>query len=120
LQLPSDDPESKQSDELVPSYGPGRKTTRARERKPSLLTEQILIREWKKNRGPDVIRVTLRSYKDTELVDIRTWANTENGECLPGKGFAAHVRHVPQLIRALHDAHKKLIELGLIGDGGGT
>jgi hypothetical protein len=97
---------------------PYRKTDRVMPRKPSPLAEPILIATWKKNRGADVIRVTLKNYEGFDLFDLRTWFNDREGQCRPGKGFTCGVRHIPQLAKAIDAALRKARELGLV-DGGG-
>jgi hypothetical protein len=59
--------------------------------------------------------VTLSTYADRNLVDLRTWYTTE-GKLQPGKGFAADVRRLPRLAAALAKAEAKATELGLITD----
>ena len=83
-----------------------------------LLAEPIIIAQWWKNPGGDSVRVTLSTYADRNLVDLRTWF-TADGKLQPGKGFAAEVKHLPAA--ALAKAEAKATELGLItdDDGGG-
>jgi len=47
-----------------------------------------MIAQWWKNRGGDSVRVTLATYADRNLIDLRTWF-TADGELQPGKGSAA-------------------------------
>ena len=85
------------------------------------LDEPIIIRQWWKNRAGEAVRVTLSTYADRNLVDLRTWF-TADGKLRPGKGFAADVRHLPRLVAALTKAVAKATELGLISadnDNGG-
>jgi hypothetical protein len=77
------------------------------------LSEPITVSEWWKNRSGESIRVTLSTYADRNLVDIRTWF-TADGKLVPGKGFASDVRHLPRLAAALAKAVAKATELGLI------
>jgi hypothetical protein len=77
------------------------------------LAEPITIAEWWKNRGGELIRVTISTWKDRNLIDLRTWYMTD-GKLVPGKGFAADVRHVPHLAAALAKAEARARELGLI------
>ena len=65
--------------------------------------------------------MTLSTYADRTIIDLRTWY-TAAGKLQPGKGFAADVRHLPQLAKALASAVSKARELGLISadnDNGG-
>jgi hypothetical protein len=85
------------------------------------LSEPIIIAQWWKNRGGESVRVTLSTYADRNLIDLRTWF-TADGKMQPGKGFAADVRHLPRLAAALAKAVAKATQLGLISadndDGG--
>jgi hypothetical protein len=65
--------------------------------------------------GGESVRVTLTTYADRNLVDLRTWF-TADGKLKAGKGFAADVRHLPRLAAALAKAVAKATELGLITD----
>lgn len=58
------------------------------------LAEPIIIAQSWKNRGGESVRVTLSTYADRNLVDLRTWF-TADGKLKPGKGFAADVRRLP-------------------------
>jgi hypothetical protein len=85
------------------------------------LAEPIIVSEWWKNRGGESVRVTLPTYDGRNLIDLRTWF-TADGKLKPGKGFAADVRHLPQLAKALASAVSKARDLGLISgdnDNGG-
>ena len=85
------------------------------------LAEPSIIAQWWKNRSGEAVRVQLSNYADRNLVDVRTWF-TADGKLRPGKGFAADVRHLPQLAKALASAVSKARELGLISadnDNGG-
>jgi hypothetical protein len=93
---------------------PGRKTARTQDRAPSPLSDPVLIAEWKKNRAGDTIRLTLKNFDGFDLIDVRTWFGGEDGQHRPGKGFAASVRHLPQLSKAINAALAKAHELGLL------
>jgi hypothetical protein len=85
------------------------------------LAQPIVVSEFWKNRRGEAIRVTISTYADRNLVDLRTWFMAD-GKLQPGKGFAADVRHLPRLAKALASAVSKARELGLISadndDGG--
>ena len=83
------------------------------------LAEPIIIEQWWKNRGGDSVRVTLATYADRNLVDLRTWF-TADGKLQPGKGFAAEVKHLPRLAAALAKAVARATELGLITTDNGA
>jgi hypothetical protein len=80
------------------------------------LAEPITIAEWWKNRRGESIRVTISTWKDRNLIDVRTWGtDPAEGRLKPTtKGFAAEVRHLPKLVSALTEAESRARELGLI------
>jgi hypothetical protein len=80
------------------------------------LVEPLLIAEWRKNRGGESIQVVLKNYEGFNLIDVRTWFGGEDGQRRPGSGFAASVRHLPQLSKAISAAVAKANELGLLRD----
>jgi Transcriptional Coactivator p15 (PC4) len=84
-------------------------------RKPAPLPEPLIVSEWWKNRSGASIRLVLNEFNGRNVVDLRT-RFTSNGELKPGKGFAAEVRHLPQLAKAIVKAEAKARELGLISD----
>lgn len=92
---------------------PSRKTTQT---VPSgmVISETLLIAEFKKNRGGDSVRVRLRPYETHTIIDIRTWESDLKGYRTPGKGFACAVAKLPELARAIDKALAKARELGLI------
>jgi len=104
------------------SARPGRKTDR-RQTRPAgpRLDEPVIVAKWWKNRSGDAIYVRLSTYEDHNLIDIRTWSTGTDGISRPGKGFAASVKHLPQLVEAIGKALTKARELGLIdGEEGGS
>jgi hypothetical protein len=92
---------------------------RNRGRRGAVLPEPVTIAEWWKNRRGESVRVTLSTYADRNLVDLRTWF-TADGKLQPGRGFAAEVRHLPRLAAALAKAVAKATELGLITTDNGA
>jgi len=80
------------------------------------LSAPVTIAEWWKHRRGESIRGSLSSYEGRNLADVRTWY-TEDGRLKPGKGFAAEVKHLPRLAKALAKAEAKARELYLIDDG---
>jgi hypothetical protein len=96
---------------------PGRKTDRINGPRFEPLATPVVIREWKKNRGGDTIRVTLKSYKEINVIDLRTWFS-EDGCRKPGKGFTSSVRQLPELALAVNAALTTARDLGLLRDDG--
>jgi hypothetical protein len=90
-------------------------------RKASPLTEAIVIDRWWRNRGGDAVYVRLSSFKERNLIDIRSWRADSQGISQPGKGIALAVKHLPRLHAAIGKALSRAIELGLIAtDDDGT
>jgi hypothetical protein len=69
-------------------------------------SEPITIAEWWKNRRGESIRVQLSTWEGHTLIDIRSWHSTE-GKLVPGKGFAADIKHLACLKAALIKAEAK-------------
>jgi Transcriptional Coactivator p15 (PC4) len=87
------------------------------------LAETITIAEFWKNRRGESVRISLSTYKERNLIDVRTWAtDPAEGKLKPTtKGIATEVRYLPKLVSALAKAESKARELGLItsdDDGG--
>lgn len=97
-----------------PAPPPGRKTDRTMPVHRPVISETVLIAEFKKNRGGDSVRVRLRPYQTHTIIDIRTWESDLKGYRTPGKGFACAVAKLPELVRAIDKALAKARELGLI------
>jgi hypothetical protein len=86
------------------------------------LAEPIIVAQWWRNRRGEAVWVQLSTWQDHNLIDVRTWRSSSDGKLVPGKGFAADVRHLPRLAAALARAEAKATELGLISadnDNGG-
>ena len=79
------------------------------------LVEPIIIAQWWRNRRGEAVRVQLSTFEGHNLIDIRAW-HSADGKLVPGKGFAASVKHLPRLAAALVKAVTKATELGLITD----
>lgn len=59
----------------------------------------------------EVIRVNIQDYQGTELVDIRTYWQTEEGKWIPTKKGISLTYHVmPDIIKLLQKAFKKMRE----------
>jgi Transcriptional Coactivator p15 (PC4) len=87
------------------------------------LSEPIVVTEFWKNRRGESVRISLSTYKERNLIDVRTWATDPvEGRLKPTtKGIATEVRYLPKLVSALAKAESKARELGLItsdDDGG--
>jgi Transcriptional Coactivator p15 (PC4) len=82
------------------------------------LAEPITIAEFWKNRRGESVRISLSTYKERNLIDVRTWAtDPAEGRLKPTtKGIATEVRYLPKLVAALAKAESKARELHLIPD----
>ena len=63
----------------------------------------------------EMIRVRLDVFNGRDVVDVRTWYRSAEGEMKPGRsGLTLSVRHLPALAQALTRALVKARELGLL------
>jgi hypothetical protein len=82
--------------------------------------EPILIAEWPIKRG-EIVRVTLKDYKGTRLIDIRKFFEREDGDFSPtSKGIALNIKHLNRLSAAIKEASAVAYQRGLMpaGEGG--
>lgn len=70
--------------------------------------DEVIIERWWGNRSGDAIVVRLTTFRGQRLIDVRKWYTDPKGILLPGKGFAANVKHIPRLIKALTKALSKV------------
>ena len=60
------------------------------------------MREFQKNDRGEVVRIVREDYRGTDLVNIRVWYRTDNGEMRPSKtGITINSGQIDQLIEAL-------------------
>jgi hypothetical protein len=86
-------------------------------RKPQLQEPVIVDRLWA-NRQHDAVYVTLSTYRDQNLVDIRKHAMDDGGKLVPTtKGIALKITRLPDLAKAIEKALGKARELGLLEAG---
>jgi Transcriptional Coactivator p15 (PC4) len=85
---------------------------------PPPLAEPIEIAKFWKNRHRRIaIVVSLSSYEQTNIVNVREYLTDTDGCMRPTtKGLAMGVRRLPELSRALRSALEKARELGLLVD----
>lgn len=63
-----------------------------------------VVADFPKN-ARETVRVTLRSFNNRDLVDVRTWYYGPDGETLlPGKGLTLSAAKLPELRAALDAA----------------
>jgi hypothetical protein len=83
-------------------------------RKPQLQEPVIVERLWA-NRRHDAVYVTLSTFRDQNLVDIRKHAMDASGKLVPTtKGIALNVARLRDLQKAVDRAVRKAVELNLI------
>jgi hypothetical protein len=104
---------------VTDTSAPGRKTDRTMPPHRPVIADEIIVAEFKKNRRGETVKVVLRSYEETNIIDIRTWYG-EDGKRRPGKGFACSVRRLGELAKAVVKAESAARDLGLIEAGGET
>jgi transcriptional coactivator p15 (PC4) len=86
-------------------------------RKPQLKEPVIVDRLWA-NRQHDAVYVTLSTYRDHNLVDIRKHVMGTGGKLVPTpKGIALKVTRLPDLAKAIDKAVRKARELGWLEAG---
>ena len=78
------------------------------------LDEPVVISKFWKNRRHDAIIVSLSTFEDRNLVDLRMHAMKEGRLVPTPKGLAMVVRRLPELAAAVMKALEKARELGLL------
>jgi len=79
------------------------------------LREPVVVAEFWANRRGEAVRVSLREYEGTPLVDLRRFYTGKEGKLLPtAKGLALSVHRLPELAVAVAKALAKAKEIGLI------
>jgi hypothetical protein len=84
------------------------------------LPESIEIAKfWKTRRRDIAVTVTLSSYQDINIVNVREYVTGSDGCMRPStKGIAMAVKRLPELHQAVGKALTKARELRLIDDNG--
>jgi hypothetical protein len=84
------------------------------------IAEPIVIAQFWKNRKGDFIRVSLQTWEQHNICDVRQFFTARDGRVQATKrGVAIAVRKIPELLAAIIKAHRKAIELGLLDEGVG-
>jgi Transcriptional Coactivator p15 (PC4) len=73
------------------------------------LAEPVTVAEFWKNRRGELVRISLSTYKERNLIDVRTWAtDPAEGKLKPTtKGIVTEVRYLPKLVSALVKAERR-------------
>jgi transcriptional coactivator p15 (PC4) len=86
---------------------PSANLPRRASRKAPPLAEPIIVDRWWRNRGGDAVYVRLSSFKEHNLIDIRSWRADSQGISRPGKGIALSIKHLQRLHAAVTKALAK-------------
>jgi hypothetical protein len=82
------------------------------------LDEPIVVSSFWKNRKHDAVVVSLKSFEGRNFVDVRQHFMNQQGALQPSsKGLLIGVLRLPELKKAVSDALKKAIELGMLEEG---
>jgi hypothetical protein len=80
------------------------------------IPEPIIISRFWKNRRHDAVEVSLKSYEENNLCDVRTYT-LRDGVLVPTtKGVSVVIARLPDLAKAINKAMAKAKELGLLAD----
>jgi len=83
------------------------------------LDEPVVISKFWKNRKHDAVVVSLTSFEGRNFVDVRQHFMNQKGALQPtSKGLLIGVLRLPELKKAVSDALKKAIDLGMLEEGG--
>jgi hypothetical protein len=79
------------------------------------LTEPVIVHQSWANRRHDALVVSLSTFKDINIIDVRKHSMSRDGRLLPTtKGIALKVTRLPDLLKAITKAVERARELGLI------
>jgi hypothetical protein len=84
------------------------------------LAEPLTIDQWWKNRAGQAVKISLATFQDRNLIDVRTYSTVDGKLKATVKGFAADIKHLPRLTAAFAKAEAKARELHLIDDDDGA
>lgn len=77
----------------------------------------MIIAEIAKNKR-EYLRIELAEFKGHHLLGMRVWAHPAEGEAIATrKGVTVAVAMLPEIIRALYQAEREAIRLGLLKGG---
>jgi len=86
-------------------------------RRTAALAEPVEIASFLKNKKGDFIRVSLQSWEQNNICDLRQFFTDRDGRVQPTKrGITVAIRKIPELLAAVTEAHRKAIELGLLDE----
>jgi hypothetical protein len=79
------------------------------------LSEPVTVESFWANRAHDACVVTLSTFKNHNLIDIRKHSMNGTGQLVPTpKGIALTITRLPDLAKAIDKALRKARELGLL------
>ena len=92
-----------------------RKTLQTRVRRRRTLDEPLLVGQFHRNRRGEVVRVSLSTYENRNICDVRVYFTGKDGLPLPTKkGVCISVLRIPELLAALTKAQQQSVDLGLV------
>jgi hypothetical protein len=81
------------------------------------LSEPVIVDRFWANRQHDAVVVTLSTFKNYNMIDLRKHAMDRDGKLVPtSKGLALKLARLPDLARAIQKALTCAHELGLLTD----
>jgi hypothetical protein len=85
-----------------------------------ILSEPIVISQFWKNRRHGAVTVSLSTFENRNIIDVRTFVMNRKGCLVPTpKGVSIVVLRLPELADAVNKALAKARELGLLDDEAG-
>jgi hypothetical protein len=79
------------------------------------IPEPIIISRFWKNRRHDAVEVSLKSYLENNLCDVRTYI-LRDGVLVPTTKGVVVIARLPDLAKAINKAMAEAKELGLLAD----
>jgi Transcriptional Coactivator p15 (PC4) len=77
----------------------------------------ITVAEWPRNQQ-ERVRISLDRYRGRDVVSLRTWWKSEDGEDRPGRdGITLDVRHAPKLAKAFKRTEARARKEGMLREG---
>jgi hypothetical protein len=76
--------------------------------------DPLIVAEWPLHRR-ERLRVSIEEFKGARLISVRKWFEADDGSWRPtSRGISLSIRHLPQLLEAIDNAHAIALERGLI------
>ena len=83
-----------------------------------VLAEPVIVGSFWRNRRGESIRVSLSTYENHNLLDVRQCFTANDGRTQgTKKGICVSILRLPELITVLRRAERRAIDLGLLPSG---